>query len=67
MRISRFYHPIVSTPFFSLRIDTDHKDSGAMLRYRREAGEHDLSFGLNYGYSTVQGGNYENVGGVRGA
>ena len=40
------YHPIVSTPFFSLLIDTEHKDSGAMLRYRRMAGAHDLVFGL---------------------
>ncbi len=36
------YHPIVSLPFFSLLIDTDHKDSGGMLRYRRTAGDHDL-------------------------
>ena len=33
------YHPIVSTPFFSLLIDTDHEDSGAMLRYRSAAGD----------------------------
>ena len=61
------YHPIVSTPFFSLLIDTDHADSGAMLRYRSTAGEHGLVFGANYGYSTVKGGNYQNIGGQRGA
>lgn len=60
------YHPIVSTPFFSLLIDTDHADSGAMLRYRRAAGSHDLLFGLNYGYSTVTGGNHVNDGGKPG-
>lgn len=38
-----------------------------MLRYRKTAGEHGLVFGANYGYSTVKGGNYENVGGERGA
>jgi iron complex outermembrane receptor protein len=60
------YHPIVSLPFFSLLIDTDHKDSGAMVRYRRTTGDHNLVFGANYGYSTVKGGNYQNVGGQRG-
>jgi iron complex outermembrane receptor protein len=61
------YHPIVSTPFFSLLIDTTHEDRGAMLRYRRVAGPHNVLFGLNYGYSTVTGGNYENDGGRPGA
>lgn len=61
------FHPIVSTPYFSLLIDTDHKDSGAMARYHRMAGAHELVFGANYGYSTVKGGNYENDGGERGA
>ncbi len=61
------YHPIVSLPFFSLLIDTDHKDSGLMARYRRESGSHNLIVGANYGYSTVKGGNYQNIGGQRGA
>lgn len=61
------YHPIASTPFFSLLIDTDHEDSGAMLRYRRSAGAHDLAFGANYGFSRIDGGNYQNIGGRRGA
>lgn len=57
------FHPIVSTSFFSLLIDTTHEDSGAMLRYQRTAGSHGLLFGVNYGYSTVTGGNYTNEGG----
>lgn len=60
------YHPIVSGPFFSLLIDTDHKDSGAMLRYRKSVGSHGLLFGANYGYSTNKGGNYSNNGGQPG-
>lgn len=60
------YHPIVSTPFFSLLIDTDHSDTGGMLRYRRTAGTHDLVLGANYGFSTIKGGNYSNNGGERG-
>lgn len=61
------YHPIVSSPFFSLLIDTDHKDSGAMLRYKRDVGAHGLIFGANYGFSKMNGGNYQNNGGKRGA
>jgi len=61
------YHPIVSSPSFSLLIDTDHEDSGAMLRYARTAGRHDMVSGANYGHSTAQGGNYGNDGGRRGA
>lgn len=61
------YHPVVSSPFFSLLIDTVHEDRGAMLRYRRASGAHNLLAGLNYGYSTVNGGNYENLAGQAGA
>ena len=61
------YHPIVSSPFFSLLINTDHKDSGAMLRYKRDIGAHGLAFGANYGFSKMNGGNYQNIGGKRGA
>jgi iron complex outermembrane recepter protein len=60
------YHPIVSGPFFSLLIDTDHADSGAMLRYRNTAGAHGLVFGANYGFSKVNGSNYQNIGGEPG-
>ena len=38
-----------------------------MLRWRKDAGAHDLLFGANYGFSTVNGGNYQNIGGERGA
>jgi iron complex outermembrane receptor protein len=61
------YHPIVSFPGFSLLIDTDHKDSGAMVRYKRDIGAHGLAFGANYGFSSMNGGNYQNIGGKRGA
>lgn len=61
------FHPIVSLPFFSLLIDTDHKDNGAMVRYKRDVGNHGLLFGANYGFSTVKGANYNNIGGKRGA
>ena len=60
------FHPIVSAPFFSLLIDTAHKDTGAMLRYQRASGSHDLLFGASYGYSTVNGGNYSNDSGQPG-
>lgn len=61
------FHPIVSGPFFSLLIDTTHKDTGTMLRYRKAVGAHALLFGANYGFSKVDGGNYENNGGEPGA
>jgi iron complex outermembrane receptor protein len=61
------YHPIVSGPFFSLLIDTDHRDSGAMLRWHRSSGTHDFLLGANYGFSKVNGGNYENEGGEAGS
>ncbi len=48
---------------FSLLIDTDHRDLGAMARYDRNFGEHDLEAGLNYGDGSVRGGNYRNLGG----
>lgn len=60
------YHPIVSLPFFSLLIDTDHKDTGGMARYRKRIGAHEMIVGGNYGYSTVDGGNYANEAGQRG-
>lgn len=61
------YHPIVSTPTFSLLIDTDHHDNTAMLRYRHRIGAHELLYGTYYGSSTITGGNYQNIGGNRGA
>ena len=71
------FHPIVNQIFvdfdgpgpnapvevFSLLIDTDHRDLGAMVRYDRRLGTHDLLAGLNYGDGSVKGGNYRNSGG----
>ena len=71
------YHPIVNQVFvdfdgpgpnapvevFSLLIDTDHRDLGAMVRYDRRVGRHDLLFGINYGDGSVEGGNYRNLNG----
>lgn len=63
------YHPIVEpivfggVEVFSLLIDTDHRDAGAMLRYNLQSGDHDVVVGLNYGEGTVDGGNYRNSAG----
>ena len=71
------FHPIVNQVFvdfdglgpnppvevFSLLIDTDHRDLGAMVRYDRPIGAHDLRVGLNYGDGSVEGGNYRNLNG----
>jgi iron complex outermembrane receptor protein len=71
------YHPIVErimvdfdgagpnppVEVFSLLIDTDHRDSGASVRYRREGGTHNFLVGANFGDSSVSGGNYRNLGG----
>ena len=72
------YHPIVDVRIdfdgpgpdepvqvFSLLVDTDHRDVGAMLRYDATIGAHDLLAGLNYGDGSVEGGNYGNDGGRR--
>lgn len=50
---------------FSLLIDTDHQDAGAMLRYRQAMGDHELTPGANLGFNEVDGGNYRNLGGQR--
>lgn len=67
------FHPIVDvrgdldgdgfpeTQFFSLLIDTDHRNAGGMLRYNRRVGTHDLLFGVNLGDTHVKGGNYNNL------
>jgi iron complex outermembrane receptor protein len=68
------FHPIVNQIFvdfdgpgpnppvevFSLLVDTDHRDLGAMVRYDRRMGAHDLLVGMNYGDGAVTGGNYRN-------
>jgi len=50
---------------FSLIVDTDHRDLGAVARYNRLMGAHDVAVGVNYGRSTVEGGNFRNLGGRR--
>jgi iron complex outermembrane receptor protein len=71
------FHPIVSQIFvdfdgagpnppvevFSLLIQTDHRDLGAMVRYDRRVGAHDLLAGVNLGKGSVDGGNYRNLHG----
>lgn len=73
------YHPIVErilvdfdgpgpaepVEVFSLLIDTDHRDTGAMLRYHDVIGAHDLLLGANVGDGAVSGGNYRNLHGRR--
>lgn len=76
--VQELFHPIVDkvlvdfdgptgpAPFvevFSLLIDTDHRDVGAVVRYNQRIGKHDLFVGLNYGSNDVAGGNYRNDGG----
>lgn len=61
------YHPIVYNPFFSLLIDTDQHNIGASLRYNARLNNHDVLFGLNYGETTVEGANYFQARGERGA
>ncbi|MEN0036760.1 MAG: TonB-dependent receptor [Cellvibrio sp.] len=75
----KLYHPIVdkvmvdfdgsgpNPPFevFSLLINTEQANSGVTLRYNLHAGDHDLLAGLNYGETTVEGGNYRNDAGRR--
>ena len=73
------YHPIVDKVLvdfdgagpnppqevYSLLVDTDHRDLGAMLRYNLQLGAHDILAGVNYGDNAVHGGNYRNDGGRR--
>jgi iron complex outermembrane receptor protein len=61
------YHPIVTTPFFSLLIDTRQRTLGAMARYHLTAGNHRLVAGVNLARTHDEGGNYANRAGHRGA
>lgn len=63
----KLYHPIVyAPPFFSLLIDTEQRNLGTALRYQRRMGDHDLLVGVNWGRTTVEGGNYSyQPGGTR--
>ena len=55
--------PNAPVEVFSLLIDTDHRDLGAMMRYDRRVGAHDLLAGVNFGKGSVNGGNYRNLSG----
>ncbi|MBP6683381.1 MAG: TonB-dependent receptor [Halioglobus sp.] len=71
------YHPIVDKVLvdfdgpgpapprevFSLLVDTDHRDFGAMTRYEVTLDQHNLLFGLNFGDGKVSGGNFRNDNG----
>jgi iron complex outermembrane receptor protein len=57
--------PLESTSVFSLLIDTDHTNTGAMLRYEQSAGDHALAFGVNYGRSEVDGAHYRHDAGAK--
>src|SRR5690606_33707157 len=55
------YHPIVENPF-SLLIDTRQSNVGTSLRYNLRLDKHDLLAGINYGHTSVKGGNYGSSG-----
>ena len=57
--------PLLGPQFFSLLIDTDHRNLGGMVRYDTRLGDHDLLFGLNYADSKDKGGYYGNLLGRR--
>jgi iron complex outermembrane receptor protein len=60
------YHPIVTSPFYSLLINTRQQTLGGMLRYSLTAGDHNLLAGVNLAHTTDRGGNYTNDAGERG-
>ncbi len=73
------YHPIVDrvmvdfdgpgpeppVEVFSLLIDTDQRNTGAVLRYSQRSGAHDFLAGLNYAHTSVDGEHYRNLRGMR--
>lgn len=62
------YHPIVfAPPFFSLLVNTTQKNYGGTVRYNLRLGSHDVLIGINHGWVTVDGGNYQTAQGNRGA
>lgn len=56
--------PMPPTQVFSLLIDTEQKNTGAMARYRKQLGNHGLLVGLNWGETSNEGGNYTHDHGV---
>ncbi|AFJ02320.1 TonB-dependent receptor [Methylophaga frappieri] len=61
------FHPIVAGQFFSLLIDNRQRNLGTMARYHHKVGNHDWLIGMNYGVTWVDGGNYFQSSGVKGA
>jgi iron complex outermembrane recepter protein len=57
--------PAEAVEVFSLIIDIDHRDWGAMSRYNVKAGDHNFIAGINFGDGTVKGGNYRNNSGQK--
>lgn len=62
----KLFHPIVTSPFFSLLIDTTQRTVGGMVRYNLKVGNHNILVGTNLAFTTDRGGNYENDAGHRG-
>lgn len=58
--------PLLGPQFFSLLIDTDHRNLGSSVRYNTKIGTHDLLLGLSYTDTDVKGGNYQNLFGKPG-
>lgn len=54
--------PMGPTQVFSLLIDTKQENTGAMVRYDRQVGNHNLLMGMNWGRTSVTGGNYTHDG-----
>src|SRR5690606_19725154 len=48
---------------FSLLIDTEHRNTGASVRFSQAVGNHELLVGLNRAESDVTGGHYRNLRG----
>ena len=57
--------PLQPVEVFSLLIDTDHRDLGAMARYEQALGDHALLLGVNWGRNRVEGAHFRNLGGRR--
>jgi iron complex outermembrane receptor protein len=73
----KLFHPIVwvavdfdgpgpqpETEVFSLLVDSEQRDAGAMVRYGQQIGDHEVLLGLNYGNNDVEGGDYRNLHGT---
>lgn len=57
--------PLPSVEVFSLLVDTNTEEFGAMARYNHKIDDHDVLVGFNLGLNSVTGGNYRNDKGKR--